>query len=55
LMTLKEELRTVIILHRYQELSYKETAEVLNISISSVESRLFRAKQKLAKLLINEK
>ncbi len=41
--------RHVIILFYYQNLSYKEVAEVLNISINSVESRLFRAKQNLAK------
>lgn len=55
LMNLKEEQRTVIILHRYQELSYQEIADVLGISVSSVESRLFRAKQKLALLLRNKK
>jgi RNA polymerase sigma-70 factor, ECF subfamily len=55
LMNLNEKQRAVIILHRYQELGYQEIADVLSISISSVESRLFRAKQKLAKLLINEK
>jgi len=41
--------RHVIILYYYQNLSYKEVAEVLNISINSVESRLYRAKQNLAK------
>ena len=45
--------RHVIILYYYQNLSYREVAEVLNISINSVESRLYRAKQNLAKKIQN--
>jgi RNA polymerase sigma-70 factor (ECF subfamily) len=49
--SLKEEQRVAIVLHRFEGLSYKEIAEVMNISISAVESRIFRGRQKLAKLL----
>lgn len=51
LAQLNDDLRSVVILHRYEELSYQEIAEVLGVSVRAVESRLFRAKQKLAKLL----
>lgn len=54
LAQLKDDLRTAVILHRYEELSYQQIADVLGVSVSAVESRLFRAKQKLAKLLRNE-
>lgn len=48
---LNEEQRVAVILHRFEGLSYKEIAEVMHTSVSSVESRLFRARQNLAKLL----
>jgi RNA polymerase sigma factor (sigma-70 family) len=43
--------RTAVILHRFEGLSYKEIAAVMETSVSSVESRIFRAKQNLYKLL----
>ena len=43
--------KTAVILFRYQGLSCKEIAEVTNKSVSSVESRLFRAHKKLYSLL----
>lgn len=52
---LSETHRSVIILYYYQQLSYKEIAEILQVSLSSVESRLFRAKKKLAKLISQQK
>ncbi|HQB78699.1 MAG TPA: sigma factor-like helix-turn-helix DNA-binding protein, partial [Tenuifilaceae bacterium] len=36
---------------KYQELSYKEIAEVMEISLSAVESLIFRAKANLQKKL----
>ncbi|RPH34575.1 MAG: sigma-70 family RNA polymerase sigma factor [Bacteroidales bacterium] len=48
---LPENQRIAFILNKYQELSYKEVAEVMNISLSSVESLLFRAKGNLQKSL----
>lgn len=51
IQSLPESQKTVIILHRYQELSYQEIAEVLDTTVSAVESRLHRAKQNLKKRL----
>ncbi|MBN1560254.1 sigma-70 family RNA polymerase sigma factor [candidate division KSB1 bacterium] len=48
---LGESQKTIVVLHRFEGLSYKEIADIMNISVSSVESRLFRARQKLAKIL----
>ena len=48
---LPENQRTAVILRRYQELSYEEIADVMNCSVSAVESRLHRAKQALRKKL----
>lgn len=44
---LPEDLREVIILKYTQDLSYKEIADVIGTSVSAVESRLFRARQRL--------
>lgn len=43
--------RTAFLLMYFQELSYKEIAETMNLSISSIESLLHRAKVNLRKLL----
>lgn len=43
--------KIAFILNKYQDLSYKEVAEVMEISLSSVESLIFRAKLNLQKLL----
>ncbi len=48
---LSREQRVAVILHRFDGLSYKEIAEVMNTSVSSVESRLFRARLNLVKHL----
>ena len=48
---LPEKQRTVVILRRYHELSYQEIAEVMGCSVQSVESRLFRARQRLKTLM----
>ena len=52
---LAENQRVALILSRYQELSYKEIAEVMGVSVSSVESLLFRAKENLRKMLLKGK
>lgn len=44
--------RIVIILHHYQQLRYKEIAEVLNQPVKTVATRLYRAKLILKKKLI---
>jgi RNA polymerase sigma-70 factor (ECF subfamily) len=43
--------RIAFILNKYQDLSYKEVADVMDVSLSSVESLLFRAKMNLQQLL----
>jgi len=43
--------KTAVILKRFQGFSYEEIAEVMNCSVSAVESRLHRAKQNLKKKL----
>lgn len=46
--------QTAFILNKYQDLAYKEVAEVMDITLSSVESLLFRAKKNLQKHLLKE-
>lgn len=48
---LPEKFRTVILLREYEDLSYTEMAEVLGCRIGTVESRLFRARQRFRALL----
>ncbi|MCD4785471.1 MAG: sigma-70 family RNA polymerase sigma factor [Candidatus Eremiobacteraeota bacterium] len=50
-MDLSPEQRAVVILYRYNDLSYDEIAGVLDISISAVKSRLHRARQTLKEAL----
>jgi RNA polymerase sigma-70 factor, ECF subfamily len=55
LAKLPERQKTALLLHKYEDLSYLEIAEVMNCSVSSVESLIFRAKQSLAKQLVKWK
>lgn len=48
---LSEAHRTVLILHEFEGLEYKEIAEHVGISIGTVMSRLFYARRRLAQLL----
>jgi RNA polymerase sigma-70 factor (ECF subfamily) len=48
---LPENQKTAVLLQRYQGLSYKEIAEVMNTSVSAVESLIFRSKKNLEKHL----
>lgn len=47
--------KTALILSRYEEKSYKDIAEIMEVSLSAVESLLFRAKENLAKKLTSLK
>ncbi|MGB0582213.1 MAG: RNA polymerase sigma factor [Limisphaerales bacterium] len=43
--------RTVLILHEFEELEYKQIAKVMGCSIGTVMSRLFYARRRMASLL----
>ena len=49
---LPEIFRAVLVLREFEELSYQDMAEVLQISIGTVESRLFRARAKFKEKLL---
>jgi RNA polymerase sigma-70 factor, ECF subfamily len=48
---LSHEHRTVLVLHEFEEMEYKEIAKAMGCSIGTVMSRLFYARRKLAALL----
>jgi RNA polymerase sigma-70 factor (ECF subfamily) len=48
-----EPYRTTVILRDIEELSYEEIAEVLNISLGTVKSRLMRGREALKKRLMS--
>ncbi len=47
--------KTALLLHKYDDLSYQQIAEIMECSVSSVESLIFRAKQTLSKQLLKYK
>ena len=51
---LPEIFRTVLVLREFEELSYQEIADVLGISIGTVESRLFRARARFRDKLLQK-
>jgi RNA polymerase sigma-70 factor (ECF subfamily) len=51
IQSLPENQKIAFILCKYEELSYKEIAEIMNMSLSSVESLIHRAKLNLQKRL----
>jgi RNA polymerase sigma-70 factor (ECF subfamily) len=52
---LSHEHRTVLVLHEFEEMEYKEIAKTMECSIGTVMSRLFYARRKMAALLANLK
>ncbi len=52
---LSYEHRTVLVLHEFEEMEYKEIAKTMKCSIGTVMSRLFYARRKLAALLADLK
>ena len=52
---LSAEHRTVLVLHEFEEMEYKEIAKTVGISIGTVMSRLFYARRKMAALLADLK
>ena len=55
LSQLSHEHRTVLVLHEFEEMEYKEIAKTMGCSIGTVMSRLFYARRKLAALLADLK
>ncbi len=49
-----EKFRTILILREFEELSYTEIAAVLDIQLGTVESRLFRARQRFKDALVRQ-
>jgi RNA polymerase sigma-70 factor (ECF subfamily) len=52
---LSYEHRTVLVLHEFEELEYKEIAKMMNCSIGTVMSRLFYARRRMAALMAGVK
>jgi RNA polymerase sigma-70 factor (ECF subfamily) len=52
---LSREHRTVLVLHEFEEMEYKQIAKAMDCSIGTVMSRLFYARRKLAALLADLK
>src|SRR5438270_8118757 len=52
---LSYEHRTVLVLHEFEEMEYKQIAKTMDCSIGTVMSRLFYARRKLAALLMDLK
>lgn len=52
LAELPEIFRTVLVLREFEDLAYQEIADVLGISIGTVESRLFRARARFKERLL---
>jgi RNA polymerase sigma-70 factor (ECF subfamily) len=50
---LSAEHRTVLVLHEFEDLEYKEIAKTIGCSIGTVMSRLFYARRKMATLLVD--
>ena len=48
---LTAEHRTVLVLHEFEDMEYKEIAKTVGCSIGTVMSRLFYARRKMAALL----
>ena len=51
---LKQEQRTALVLYTFDELSYQQIAEVMQVSLAKVESLIFRAKKNLRSILEKE-
>ena len=52
---LSHEHRTVLLLHEFEEMEYKDIAKAMDCSIGTIMSRLFYARRKMASLLVDLK
>lgn len=48
---LKQEQRTALVLYTYDDFSYQEIADMMQVSLAKVESLIFRAKKNLQKMM----
>jgi len=48
---LPERQRSALLLKAQESMSYEEIAEIMQVSVSSVESLIFRARRKLVEIL----
>jgi len=55
LAQLSSEHRTVLVLHEFEEMEYKEIAKAMDCSIGTVMSRLFYARRRMANLMAGYK
>ncbi|MGD9899650.1 MAG: RNA polymerase sigma factor [Calditrichaceae bacterium] len=53
LKSLPENQRVAWVLHQYNDLPYQEIVKIMDLSLSSVESLIFRARKNLQKKLLN--
>ena len=51
---LKDKYKTVIILYHFNELSYAQISEILDLPIKTIETRLYRGRKKLKDKLLSE-
>ncbi len=51
LSKLPRDAKAILVLREYEDMGYEEIADVLNISVPAVKSRLFRARTQLKKIL----
>jgi RNA polymerase sigma-70 factor (ECF subfamily) len=51
---LPEKLRIPFMLNKMEELSYQQVADTLKLSLSNVQTRIFRAKKKLQEILVKK-
>jgi len=50
--SLDSKLRAVVVLRHYEELNYDEIADTLKVPMGTVKNRLYRAREKLQKLIL---
>lgn len=55
LSRLPAEFRAVVILKYVEDRSYEEIAEMLNINVNTVRTRLFRAREKIKKIILDNR
>jgi RNA polymerase sigma-70 factor (ECF subfamily) len=53
LLKIETKYRALIILKHFQNCSYQEISKMINLPVKTVKSRLYIARQLLAKLLVN--